>query len=380
MGHLYLASFFLTVATTLPHYLNSSFIATTIGEARVSWIYAFSAILSSICLFWLARRILGWGARRILLTLGVIDMAALVALGLAGPSTLGLGIFLVTHVSLIMLGFSMDIYLEQFSRDTHTGRIRGLYLTAANFAWIIVPIISSFLFAEAGYRVLYLTAAFLLIPFLLIIAHLQKSDHTVALTPIINLSWLRAPKDSRERNLRRLWVLDLLLYFFYFFMVVYTPIYLSVHQGLSWTQIGFIFSFMLLPFLLLEYPLGRLADLAWGEKEALVGGVIILAASTITLYFIDSLEIWPWAAALFLTRVGAASIESMKETYLFKKVAPGDTGIVAIFRNNLPLAYIAGPIVATIFLAFFPLKSIFLLVGLTMLLGLIPALRLRDTL
>ena len=165
MRYIYLASFFLTIATTLPHYLNSSFIAITVGEARVSWIYALGALISSLGLFWLAHRILSFSTRKVLLIFGIIDLVALATLGLVGPSKLGVGVYLITYISLIILAFSMDIYLEQFSRDSHTGRIRGLYLTAANMAWIIVPIPASFLFAEAGYRILYLTSAFLIIPF-----------------------------------------------------------------------------------------------------------------------------------------------------------------------------------------------------------------------
>ena len=41
-------------------------------------------------------------------------------------------------------------------------------------------------------------------------------------------------------------------------MIIYTPIYLHEHLLLGWDQIGFIFTIMLLPFIILEFPLGNI--------------------------------------------------------------------------------------------------------------------------
>ena len=63
-------------------------------------------------------------------------------------------------------------------------------------------------------------------------------------------------------------------------MVIYTPIYLHEHIGLPWSDIGIIFTIMLLPFVLFEFPAGKLADGKWGEKEPPIIGIILIAVST----------------------------------------------------------------------------------------------------
>ena len=46
---------------------------------------------------------------------------------------------------------------------------------------------------------------------------------------------------------------------------------------------------------------------------------------------------------MIINRIGAASIESMKESYLFKQISSADLGILSISRNTRPLAAIVGP-------------------------------------
>ena len=86
-----------------------------------------------------------------------------------------------------------------------------------------------------------------------------------------------------------------------------------------------------------------------------------------------------WALLLFATRVGASAIESMKETYLFKKVTSDDIGIISLSRLTIPLAYLVGSLGSVIFLRFFPIPYLFLLISVLFLLGLYFSLTLEDT-
>jgi hypothetical protein len=86
-----------------------------------------------------------------------------------------------------------------------------------------------------------------------------------------------------------------------------------------------------------------------------------------------------WALLLFTTRVGAASVEMMKETFLFKKINHQDVNVVFLARDTYPVAYIISTITASWWLIAFPLQSLFIVLSLVLLLGFGPALTLQDT-
>ena len=102
-------------------------------------------------------------------------------------------------------------------------------------------------------------------------------------------------------------------------MVIYTPIYLHEYIGFGWDKIGIIFSIMLLPFVILDFPLGKLSDKI-GEKKMLMAGFLIMTSSVLAIPLMTEPLLWLWAVILFMTRVGAATIESLSESYFFKVI------------------------------------------------------------
>ena len=117
-------------------------------------------------------------------------------------------------------------------------------------------------------------------------------------------------------------------------MTIYTPMYLHKHLGFAWKELGIMFSIMLVPFLLLEAPLGRIADKVLGEKEFLVTGFAIIAIATAVISFMTVSVFFLFALILFTTRVGAAMVEIMTETYFFKKIRAEDAQIIGLMRRQ----------------------------------------------
>ena len=149
-------------------------------------------------------------------------------------------------------------------------------------------------------------------------------------------------------------------------------------MGFGWHKIGIIFSFMLLPFVLVTFPLGNLSDKI-GEKKMLIYGFVINIAAIALMPFIKSPTLYLWAIVLFATRVGAATIEVMNESYFFKVVKEEEADEVAFFRNTQALAYLLAPALAIPVFIFTPsFEYIFFVLVAIMLVGLLITLRLRD--
>ena len=142
--------------------------------------------------------------------------------------------------------------------------------------------------------------------------------------------------------------------------------------------IGIIFTMMLVPFVLLQYPAGILADKKIGEKEMIIIALLIMAAATLSVYFIHSMSVLVWGAALFATRVGAALIEILRDSYFYKKVDGHDVDLINFMRTSMPVAYILSTAMSTIFILVFSLKFAFILVALVVLSALYPAFKLQD--
>ncbi len=183
----------------------------------------------------------------------------------------------------------------------------------------------------------------------------------------------------KNKNLRGIFFVALLLQLFYSTAVVYVPVYLHQTIGLGWESLGLIFSIMLVPFLLFEIPAGYVADKYIGEKEILFSGFIILTISLFLFFYLKTNSFWVWATVLFVSRIGAALIEAMRESYFFKLVDAKDVSYINIFRTASPLGYILGPGLAMLILAFFPLNFLFLIVSFIMLAGLLFVFNLKDS-
>jgi MFS family permease len=234
-----------------------------------------------------------------------------------------------------------------------------------NLGWVAAPIISSYFIKDSNYRPVYLLAAALLIPFYIIFIRQGRNLKDKVKYERDHIKQILR-KIFKTKNIRGIFSLAILLHLFYSLAVVYMPLYLHENIGLSWGQLGIAFSFMLLPFILFELPAGIIADKYLGEKEIMTLGFIILIVSLILFFSVKSSSIVVWGLILFFSRVGAALVEAMRDSYFFKIITPGEVGLINFFRTAQPLGYLLGTGLGTIILIFYPIQFIFLILALLM--------------
>ncbi len=380
----YVAGFAVAVATALPAYVNSSFLASVVSDQKVGLVYTLASIAAIIGLAVTPTLIKWFGNIAVVTGVGSLTLLSLILLS-TNPNLKwwALGLFGFYYAAMFVLRFTLDLYLEHLSTNGSTGEIRGLFLTVINIAWLLSPLVAGVMITAWGFASLYFLAALMLVPLLYVASHyLSRAEikpEQLGRSQLSVIIGLLTRTDLKTGNLRRILAIDLLLNFFYAVMVIYLPLYLTQTIGLSWSELGVVFTIMLLPFVLLEYPLGRLADKWLGEKEILATGLAIAGLSTLFIPLVTTNSLIVWSALLFMTRVGASAIEAMKEIYLFKKIDGNDASIVTLSRDAIPVSYIIAPLAVSAFLTYFILPQIFFALGLLMLIGLIPTYRLLDT-
>ncbi len=370
-------SFLLGFGQAVLIYVISSYFKLASGTENVGVFYLLAYLLQLAILFYLHRLISILGQSQAFMLAVFLKIPLLTFLTLIFPSIFGI-VALMLYIVMSSLGWViLDMILESCSSDRFSGRIRGFHLTVLNAGFLCGPFLSTHILEKYDFQGVFFFLAFLY--------------SLIFTSALIGLRNFRKPvenhigpfkllkKVSSRKNILRIYCVSFALEFFYALMIIYTPIYL-INLGLGWNEIGIIFTIMLVPFVILQYPAGVLADKRMGEKELIIFSLFLTGISVLTVFFTSSASVLLWSALLCVTRVGAALLEILRDSYFYKRIDSRDIDLIDFFRTTRPVAYIIGALLSTLFIFFFPLKSVFLLVSLVLFAAIIPASRLVDNL
>jgi len=378
-GWLYAASLFHGFHFFAVHYINSSYLERYLTQSDVGLLVAISSALTVLMLATVGVFLAKFGNYKTAIVATALNLLASLGLAFTGNISWAF-VFYALHTILVPVTlFSFDIFLENNMKDeSQTGSTRGIFLSMALLAALFSPVISGYLVGDdAVYEWAYLASALYLLPVLFIFIwrfrnFVDPAYQVLSFKHMFVAMW-------RNKDLYHVSAAQFLMRFFFSWYVVYLPIYLHQQVGFSWPEIGVILFVMLIPYVLIEYPAGKVADKYLGEKELMAAGFITAGFSTMAVFFLDTTSIIAWSAVLMVTRVGTALIESMTETYFFKQIDGDDTSILSIFRMLRPLGYTVGPFVAGALLIAMELEHLWIVLGVIMLLGVVHPWKLNDT-
>lgn len=377
----YAAMLLLSLHWSVVTYINSTYLEQFISTQTIGILYVLGSIFTISAFLFISRALKEMGNFHVTLGLAVAEIFILIGMSFSTDLRLVIPLFVAHHAIVPLLLFNLDVFMEGLigNHENHTGSKRGLLLTVMSIAGALAPLAAGFLVGDGNPRffLAYIASAVLMGPFIWII--------------VKNLSTFKDPVYTRidifaslcnfwqHKNLRFVFCAHFLLQLFFAWMVIYTPLYLATVIGFGWNEIGLIIFFALLAYVILEYPIGEIADRYIGEKEMMAVGFLIIAVSTVWLSFISTPALVPWMVTMFLSRVGASLVETTSESYFFKQIDGGDANIISFFRITRPLAYIGGALIGSLALLSVSLSGLFIVLGLIMLPGIGFALMLKDT-
>jgi len=370
--------FIFGLSVSLLTYVTSSYFKQVVNSDNVGIFYVISFSIILVVLFNLNKLIEGFGRARTLMALLITQISVLFLLQFADIAMGGAILMMIYIVLFSVLMVVFDIVLEAYSTDGETGRIRGLFLSVWSFGFVIGPLLSVFLLENYGFNGIFVVTMLLYVVMFLTIfmalndikGHVKKQDLSIKKTIAIFKS---------KPSLVKVYWMSFTLRFFYAVMTIFMPLYLR-EIGLSWNEIGIVFTVMLIPFVLVEYPAGILADTKYGEKEMLFIGTIIIIVTSAIMFFVPSSVLAFWIIILFVSRIGAALVESMVDSYFYKQINENDVALINFFRSTRAIAYIASAILVGITLFFFDdIQNIFVVLFVVLCVGLYPVITLKDT-
>ena len=374
--------FIYTLHLVIPMYSNSSFLNIFADENTLSYIYMAGAALSILGYLLAPSIIRRFGNYNTAIALIIFQICLFYGM-VASTSALTLTIIFIVQTAVIaLISLCLDIFLEVYTEGSNVGSVRGLYTATLNASWVVAPLIGSMLInGTNNYHNTYVAALAMLFPLLYLVYrnfpkfkdpnYMHLSPHQLIKHISSNASWVR------------LFFANIILQVFYSWMVVYSPIYLNKTIGFGWEDIGIILVIMLIPFPLIQYPLGKLSDggyggKKYGQKKIMAAGFIVMGVATIALSLFTTKSVVLWASLLLITRIGAAAAEIMIETYFFKTVSVRDSAALGVFRITRPISYFIAPLITIIGLYFTTNEYLFVIVGFICLAALIPVLGMKE--
>lgn len=365
-----------SLSTSLISYINSSFLETFLPANWVGIVFSAAYAATFIVIQNYASIIRKLKNHNAALLVYALEIVALFTLAAQVHWLISLLAFVVLVVCFNVIVINYDVFLEQLSTAKDEGRIRGLFWTAVNLGFLLGPLFSGMLAGRFGFSMVYFISGLLLIPVWLMIAMSYRDTGKQHYRKQMHL-YQTVHRVVHNKNLRGIFSIATLLALFYSWMVIYTPLYL-LDLGFVWEEIGVMFMIMLIPFVLIQYPAGWIADKYLGETEMLTLGFGIMGIAVVMLLFTTSF--WGIVGVLFLSRVGAALVEIMRDVYFYKKVDEDDLDLIDLFRNTRSIAYIFGPMIASAILGLeYGLPGVFLALAMLMFASTFIPITIRDT-
>jgi len=372
-------NFFFSIFSALVTFILLPYLSLFMPAAYTGFVVAASAIGAVIFFPFLPRIVARYGAQQIALMLALMEMIVLFALAAAPGAVAGILLMAVTIVMQPFFAYELDLLLEATVADTNTtGEVRALFRTAWSVAALAAPLLLGALLANSdSYGRIFIAAAAMLVPIIILFALRRLPSG-----PAPHLAHMRDTIICimHNRDLAAVTFGNLLLYLFYVWMPLYTPVYLHSVLGISWVDLGWMFSLMLVPYVLIEYPAGWIADRYLGDKELMLAGFLIAGGAAMTFALLTP------ATPLFIiliilvgSRIGSALIEAMVEAHFFRRVSKRDVNSVSVFRSVWPLSYIIGPVIGSMILLFGSYQLFFILTGgFIVVAGVISTLLIKD--
>lgn len=344
---LFTGNFFFSMFATLTTYIMLPYLSLLMPPAYTGLAIAAGALVALILFPFQPLLVRRFGAQELALFFASALMASLFGLAASPPAWLAVILVGLTISLQPFLYYELDLLLEAtVAEESTTGRVRTLFLTAWDVGGLAAPVMMGALLASGDeYGHVFLAAGAALLPFVVVFA--AKKLPAGGPPKVSHLSdTLRSIMG--DRDLAAVTVGHVILYLFYIWAPLYVPIYLHEVVHIPWSTLGWMFSVMLLPYVLLQYPAGWLADKYLGDKEMMFLGFIIAGTALASFSVVTpATSLALILVALVASRVGSALIESMTEGHFFRRVSERDVSSISVFRGIWPLSNLLGPLIGS---------------------------------
>ncbi len=357
---IYIYAFFLALFYAVISYSASTFLADVIHTENIWILYTVGAVIAIVLNLSIGRLLRRIEINKLFMIVSALTIINSYLLSLpSSPFLVCLEFVFYYSISALLFTFG-SVILEEYSRDSQTGSIRGRYNAIMSGGYLLAPFIASLFIINFGMKSIFIlsscfgiAALFIFYMYINKVPRLRIQDSNFRL----GLQKLRSNYDLKGITLAQMGLTT-----FYTLIVIYLPFKLET-VGISLTQyLSILLPVALTPFLFMPPLLGYLEDKTSDEKEVLIISYIGLILMLILIAFCTSTSVFVWTLLLFLSRLCASSIEISTNSYFYKKIDAKDVSIISIFLSTDYVSTIIFTPILSLLLFFADVDTLFLTV------------------
>ena len=380
----YFSTIFYALHNFITYFIFSDYLNQYFSRFGLSMIYTFSAFTSIVISNFFGDFLKRFTNYKTLISVLIVQFVSTIFLAFSNHlNIVSLSIFSAMHIVFsTLIWVSINIFTEEFSEHENIGSIRGTILTLYNLQAIIAPFIAAQFFEIIGYTGIFILSATTLIPLMIItkkfFSHIKEPKYKhIDLIGSFKMVW-------KNRDIRGVIASSFALNSFYGAINIYLILYLTkVLQIPTLLYIGIITPISVIPFILIPYKLGKYSDEIFGEKKAMIAGMILMSLTIISIYLfkINTTNIMVWITILFIARLGATITETENYAYFYKKIDGRSAGLIALFQNMVNIGFLFTSIIGAIFVGLLEMDItyIFLITGLIGIISVFVIMKIQDT-
>ncbi|MBP9766023.1 MAG: MFS transporter [Candidatus Pacebacteria bacterium] len=380
----YVATTFYAMHNFIIYFVFSNYLSQYFSKFELSLVYtlaAFTSVLISNFFGDLLKKFTNYKT-----LMFVLITQTIITLTLVFSSSINLyflAAFSIMHIIFsTLIWVSINVFVGEFSDHENIGSIRGTVLTLYNLQAIIAPFVAAQFFEIIGYPGIFILSTVSLLPLIYLtkkfFSHVKEPKYKhVDLFSSFRLVW-------KNKDIRGVVASSFALNSFYATINIYLVLYLTKTLGIpTLLYIGIITPISVIPFILIPYKLGKYSDEIFGEKKAMIFGILLMSLTllSIAIFKITTTNIMIWAMILFIARLGATIAETENYAYFYKKIDARNAGLVALFQNMVNIGFLFISLLGAILIGLLDMKIyyLFLITGIIGIISIFIIIKIRDT-
>lgn len=267
-------------------------------------------------------------------------------------------------VAIAILFVIIPLMVRDYTAKKSLVHEEGVYYFLLNLAWVIGPIAGGLFSLYVGDLLMFWFAVAVFLVAVIFLRHEDIVDVDIREKKKVKGSFASVKEYFSRWPFVKAYLMDFGLFVWWSITTMSVPLYM-VKNGLPEIFGGVAMSLQLVPLILLENWIGNHA------KERKMGmyierGFLVMIMFIFMMAFVDN--VYFSIAMLFCSSIGAAYIEPIKETYLFKHMKKEEENdLFPIYATARQVGYFVGPLLAGFLISYFSYQVLFFACGFVLL-------------
>ena len=266
----------------------------------------------------------------------------------------------VALASLTLINMLLPLFISDFSKGVGMEKLNARYFLWANVGALIAPVFAMSIVShfDGNYRMPFLAAGMIYFSGLLFFKHFGIVQQEKVLKPVNMRKTLRALRINAMAFFRRAGMLRAYMVNFGFYALrsirlLYVPI-VVIENGFSNETLGIVLSVGILPYIIVEYFIGKWIK-KYGVKLWLTLGFVLFALCSVFATFVTG----HWLLVIFvLWQIPGAFMEAAHDLLFFNGMPKKEQSrFYGIFRTSVNFPNIIVPVFGTLCIAVFGTTS-----------------------